>query len=74
MSTMPVSIATPRASSSGSAPLSTASAGMIPTSSAAIVASGPTTSWREPENSANAIAGMIAALIPTMAGSPADSA
>ena len=74
MSTTPVSIATPSASSSGIAPVSAAIAGSTPTRSAAMVASGPMTSWREPEKSANAIAGMIAALMPTIAGRPAASA
>ena len=74
ISTTPVSIATPRASSSGIAPVSTASAGITPASSAAIVASGPVTSWREPENNANAIAGRMAALMPMMIGRPAASA
>jgi hypothetical protein len=36
-----------------------------------MVASGPTTNWREPANSANAMIGMMAALMPTMAGRPA---
>ena len=55
-------------------PDSAAIAGITATSSAAMVASGPMTSCREPEKSANAIAGMIAALTPTIAGSPAASA
>jgi len=74
MSTAPVSIATPSASSAGAAPVFAASDGITPASNAAMVASGPVTRCREPENSANAITGRIAALIPTITGRPADSA
>ena len=70
----PVSIATPRASSVGIAPLSAATAGSSPARRAATVASGPSTSWREPEKRANARIGSRAALMPTIAGSPAASA
>jgi hypothetical protein len=72
--TSPVSIATPSASSSGNAPDVAATEGMTLARSAAIVASGPMTRWREPENRAKAMTGRIAALMPTMTGRPADSA
>ena len=74
MSATPVSMATPSASSAGASPVSAAIAGRTPASRAATVASGPMMRWRDPENSANAMDGRIAALMPTIAGRPAASA
>lgn len=70
----PASSATARASSSDVAPEEAAVTGRIEASSAAMVASGSVTRCRDPDSTANTSGGRIAALIPTMTGSPAVSA